>query len=960
MNQAIDISWTASGGTDEAVLPVRGRAAEQERITQWVRRLIHRRAGGVLWIEGPADVGKSRMLACAADEAAWAGARVLVGAGLAGGEMAPLAPLLDALTHDVDDFAHGLRIRSFQRNVPYWLVQEIRNRLRVLTRDQPVALLLDDLQDCDELTLLTVRTLTVQLADLPVLWVLAARAHGERPAVEALRRNLLTGRAAHLELLPLAEAAVREMAQDLLGSRAVEAAPYLGYLDGLPGAVRHVCAYLASEPPATGPGSLGTPGHEQTVVAAAVSRRLNQLSDDGRQLVQITAVLGESLSARHLARVLGRSESALLRPLREVLAARLLSTDEDRLAFRHALVRQTVSATLPRPVRQSVRRRSVDLQLRAGVPAASVAAELGDVAEPGDTRALEILRTAARELAPVSPCAAVGHLRRAVALAQGVPQERQRLAAELIPLLWQVGEVGQARDLAHEVLQAPPDPVAHAEACLQLVRMGSQFRLPRPDMHLRFVHRRRDVPVPLKDQLLSMTLLSELLTGDAEEAGGGMSDALMRTRGVHAVSELTLRTVQSMSACHRQNWGDALKHSDGAVANIAHLDLVHGSTLPEVALSTSWHASVLSLAGHDRAALELVDDGLRAAEARGRRAFLPLWRTARARLLLDAGRLADAAGQLAAAEALVATTGLPSTGEASALCTLVQVARRLGDEAAMEKCVTRADAYLSGDDPHQRRVGAWLTVVTAAHRVERMTPEHLSLAAACLQRGFVHALCADPGDVVVLVRVALHSGQRDIATATVEFAEHRARRNPGFALFQAAAAHARGLLDGDRDRLLTATELYGDARPLLKAGALADTGELMPEAGEARTCFEQALELYDSCGAHQESGHLRNRLRKPGIRSAGAVSRAPEAAWRGLTPAELGVVRLIAHGATNREAAQRLFLSPHTVNTHLRHAFDKLGVRSRVQLARLYLREVDQPGEESRDGIPAGPHGDVG
>ncbi|MET7694931.1 helix-turn-helix transcriptional regulator [Streptomyces sp. NPDC005483] len=63
--------------------------------------------------------------------------------------------------------------------------------------------------------------------------------------------------------------------------------------------------------------------------------------------------------------------------------------------------------------------------------------------------------------------------------------------------------------------------------------------------------------------------------------------------------------------------------------------------------------------------------------------------------------------------------------------------------------------------------------------------------------------------------------------------------------------------------------------------------------------------------------------------------------WRGLTRSELGVVRLIAHGATNREAAERLFVSPHTVNTHLRHAFEKLGVRSRVQLARLYAREVD-------------------
>ncbi|MDN3027013.1 LuxR family transcriptional regulator [Streptomyces sp. S.PB5] len=942
MNQAIDISWPLSSGACEVALPtVRGRQAEQEHITQWIRRLIHRRAGGALWIEGPADIGKSRMLACAADEAALAGAQILAGVGSAGSEMAPLAPLLDALTHDVAGFAHGLRHRSSAQNDSYWLVQEIKNRLRVLTRERPVALFLDGLQDCDELTLVTVRTLTVQLADLPILWVLAARAHSERPAVEALRRHLLTGRAAHLELRPLPEEAVRSMTQDLLGARAAEAAPCLPYLDGLPGAVHHVCAQIASEPPATVPRALDAPGYEQTVVAPSVLRRLEQLSDEARQLVQIAAVLGERLSARHLFRVLNRSESALLRPLREVLDARLLSTDQDRLSFRHALVRRTVSATLPRPVRQSVRRRSIDLQLRAGVPAASVAAELVDVAEPGDTRAIEILRAAARELAALSPCAAADYLHCAMGLVQGAPQTRQQVAAELLPLLWQVGEVGQARELAQEILQAPPDPVVHAEACLHLVRMGSQFRLPRPATHLRHVHRRRDVPVALKDQLLSATLLNDLLTGGVEEPGGGMSDTLMRARGVHAVSELTLRTLQSMNACHRQNWGDALKHSETAVTGIAHLDLAHATALPEVALATSWHASVLSLAGHDRAALELVDDGLRTAEARGRRVFLPLWRTARARLLLDAGRLTDAASELTSAQALVATTGLPFTGEAATLCTRVQVVRHLGDEAALDQCAAKADAWLTGGDPYQRRVGAWLTVVIAAHRSQRPAPQLLTHAAACLRRGFVHAVAVDPGDVVMLARAALHSDRRDIAGAAVEFAENRARRNPGFPLFQAAAAHARGLFDGDRDRLRTATELYGDARPLLRAEALKDTGELETTAVEAQACFEQALELYDACGEHPESGRLRNRLRRLGIRSTGAVSPAAEAGWRGLTPAELGVVRLIAHGATNREAAQRLFLSPHTVNTHLRHAFTKLEVRSRVQLARLYLREVD-------------------
>ncbi|MFC9915417.1 response regulator transcription factor [Streptomyces sp. NPDC127197] len=195
--------------------------------------------------------------------------------------------------------------------------------------------------------------------------------------------------------------------------------------------------------------------------------------------------------------------------------------------------------------------------------------------------------------------------------------------------------------------------------------------------------------------------------------------------------------------------------------------------------------------------------------------------------------------------------------------------------------------------------------------------------------------------LAALIAGALRSKRRDLAAAVVEFAESRARRNPRLALFQAAAAQARGLLDGDRGRLMDAAGLYGEARPLLRAGALRDAGELTTSAARARTCFEQALELYDRCGAQEESGRLRSRLRRLGIRPVTGGC-AAEAGWRGLTPAELGVVRLIAHGATNREAAERLFLSPHTVNTHLRHAFSKLGVRSRVQLARFYLREVDQ------------------
>jgi DNA-binding CsgD family transcriptional regulator len=79
------------------------------------------------------------------------------------------------------------------------------------------------------------------------------------------------------------------------------------------------------------------------------------------------------------------------------------------------------------------------------------------------------------------------------------------------------------------------------------------------------------------------------------------------------------------------------------------------------------------------------------------------------------------------------------------------------------------------------------------------------------------------------------------------------------------------------------------------------------------------------------------RLTGHGLRRAlcgrGEGSRAIPNAGLGLTRSELAVAKLVARGASNREAADELFLSPHTINSHLRHTFEKLGIRSRVQLA---------------------------
>jgi DNA-binding CsgD family transcriptional regulator len=114
------------------------------------------------------------------------------------------------------------------------------------------------------------------------------------------------------------------------------------------------------------------------------------------------------------------------------------------------------------------------------------------------------------------------------------------------------------------------------------------------------------------------------------------------------------------------------------------------------------------------------------------------------------------------------------------------------------------------------------------------------------------------------------------------------------------------------------------ARTLLALGA---TQRRAKKQLVARATLTQAVDIFDELGASLWAEQARMELGRIG-------GRAPTG--DDLTASERRVAALVAEGRTNREVAAALFLSERTVESHLTHAYAKLGVRSRTELARVF------------------------
>ncbi len=379
--------------------------------------------------------------------------------------------------------------------------------------------------------------------------------------------------------------------------------------------------------------------------------------------------------------------------------------------------------------------------------------------------------------------------------------------------------------------------------------------------------------------------------------------------------------------------GDGLDHARKAV-RVAPRDEVHARRVhPRLHLSTL--LTDMRMPAEAEHQLQRVAEEV--AEF-GHTAYAPCPAIFRARLRLAEGRLDDAVAEAQAGLAVADEMGMHAFVLAG-IAVLVVVAVHRGEvDAAAGHAQRYEERYREGARFGMAWGGWSLALLADARDGPRKALDVLHTACTDpAERRWL--LMSEPDAAAWLSRTALAAGDRPAAEAVTGTAERLARANPGFPTLAASAAHARGILRGDRERLSRASAAH--VGPWGRASAAEDLGVLLTGGDAAVGALDRALEGYQEMGALRDAARIRARLRRLGVRRRHWTrSERPAAGWSSLTETECTVAELAARGLTNPQVAAQMFVSPHTVKFHLRQVFRKLGIGSRVELARLAAEHV--------------------
>lgn len=910
---------------------MRGREAQQRVIGEVLRRAL-RGNGGVVLVEGEPGIGKSLLLRDCVEEAAGLGFSLVVDAADRAGEAIPFFGFRQALG---ESFA-GLAAQAPGHDAltaPAWWVGRIRAHLEQRSAAAPVLVCLDDLQWASAATLAAVRVLSRELNSQPVAWVLA-RSASQRRESEHLFDVLAGDGASRLTLSPLTEDDAAELLTAAFG-----APPHPGLralaagAAGNPWLLSELIAGLRDE------GCVRVTDGEAVLVrdrlparmANAARLRLDGVSEQARHVLTTAAVLGSVFRLEDAAEMLDKTPAVLLPAVEETMAAGLTVATDIEFSFRHQLLRRALHDMVPPPGRRALHRQYGLILLGREGPADLAASHLTQAADPADAASVADLDAAAERSLRSAPQSAADLAALALELTPRGDAEVIPRAVAAAEALAAAGRLDQAGRIARETL-AKPVPAA-AEARLRGVLGAVLCARGEARDAAREAAAAADqpgLPAAVRDNAITVRLRA--LASLRDEGAVALAKAVLAAPDRHARHVVVAATAALAAAEWERGQADgalALLRDAARLQSAVSPDARHVQPLLDL-------AAALVCLGQTSEAEAILD----AADGRALRA-IPAQAAAsivRARVHLARGRLPAAAA--AARQALAVAETLGARGYASAArCVLGAVALRGGDVMSAAGHV----AGLLAAGPHLG--DAYLPAETTLARIteagEGRANSMSRIRQACGDpRSRPGLLLADPGVSPWLTRTILAAGDTGLAREVAATAAAIAEANPGHRAVGAAAAHSLGLVNQDPALLAEAAVHHAD--PWAQASACEDLGLLHAarhDSDLATGHLIRAVEAYKDAGASADMARVRSRLRKLGVRHRDWTRRAqrPETGWASLTDAERTAAELVARGLNNRQVGDLMYVSMHTVAFYMRQAFRKLGISSRVELARIVV-----------------------
>jgi DNA-binding CsgD family transcriptional regulator len=874
--------------------------------------------GRVLVVYGEPGVGKTALLDYAVETAS--DFRVARSVGVEGEmELAFAAmqqlcsPSLDLMQHlpepqrDALEVALGLSAGGAPNL--FFVALAVLNLLSEAAEERPLLCVVDDAQWLDG-------------ASARVLAFVARRLLAERIAmVFAAREPMVSLRgAAELQVEPLGHRDARELLESVLPGRLDERVLERIVVEtgGNPLALLELPRGLTPGQLAGGFG-LTAAGPLSAGIEQSFTRRLARLPHDSKRLLLLASAepLGDPALLWRAAKKLGISETA-----GDAVESEGFATLDGAVTFRHPLVRSAVYSAAERDERRRIHGALADATDPELDPDRRAWHRAQAAAAPDEDVAAELERSAGRAQARGGVAAVASFLERAASL---TPESRRRAERQLAAAgaKRDAGELEGALDLLANVESRALDELglARAELLQAQIALVQQRGSDAGGLFLSAASRLE----PIDPSLARETYLEAL--------GGAMAHDVDVVGGTAAVAV----------AARAAPWGATARHSDSVV-----LDAFSTRVLDGFAAAAPLYAKALELE------LAADDDSRSLSLSRFRNnniVALELWD-------------ADAAHQLAEREVQAARDTGALTHLQFALSFLLRGNIRAGELTTAGLQLDEADMIAEAIGNH-RLVNAPMILAAwrgddarASELIEAGSEEAIargwasnSYARAVLANGLGrHEIARDAvwelfrsdaigyGTLLVteLVEAASRTGDREMLEYAGDWLAERTRVLDS-AWVRGIEALARALSsEGQSADRLYSESIENLSRPRLVlelARAHLLYGEWLRRQRRRLDAREQLRMAHDAFAGMGVEAFARRAERE--LVATGEHARKRTAETRDqLTPQEEQISRLVAQGQSNREIAAQLFISPSTVEYHLRKVFRKLGVKSRTQLAR--------------------------